>query len=182
MKLAMLSSENKYRLALFLMGLTSVWVLLPKCSTDPKPTANNHDSIYKAEKKQDIKIKQAVHKDSVLTVTKIKYVVRYKTVYDSLFINDTTCQQSLITLYNAFGDLNTANDSLLSNKDTIIKALVYKIGLKQSHITVDSTRLVQLIDTLPKVKRKGFWSGFKFGFASGVILTEGVNLSIKLKP
>jgi len=157
--------------------------LMPKCSSDPKVKTTNHDTIYKAEAKQDIIIKQGFRKDSVLTITKIKYVVKIKTVYDSLYITDTLCQQSLITLYNAFGDLNSANDSLLSNKDTIIKALITKIGLKQSRVTIDSTRLVSLIDTLPKVKRKGFFKGFKWGFASGVILTEGANVGAKfVKP
>jgi hypothetical protein len=59
---------------------------------------------------------------------------------------------------------------LLSNKDTIIKALVNKIGLKQSHITIDSTRIVQLIDTLPKVKRKGYWKGLLHGSVIGAAL------------
>ena len=151
--------------------------------SDLKGTTPNHDSIYKAELKQDSIINKAKLRDSILVVTKIKYIVRYKTVYDSLYINDTLCQQSLITLYNAFGDLNSANDSLLSNKDTIIKALVNKVAAKQSHITIDSTYIETLKDSIPRVARSEFKRGrkvgAKWGFIGGVVLVEGVNVGAK---
>ncbi len=115
----------------------------------------NHDSIYHDESKQDSVIESSIHKDSILVVTKIKYIHHYVTVYDSLYINDTLCQQSLITLYNAFGDLNNTNDSMLANKDTIIKAFNNKLTDKQSHITIDST----YITTVPELIKSEFKRG-----------------------
>lgn len=173
---------TKYKLILWLLGVLIVAILFLKfkgCEVSKTVDTPNHDSIYHAELKEDSIISKAKERDSILVVHKIKYIVRYKTVYDSLYITDTLCQQSLITLYNAFGDLNSANDSLISNKDTIINSLVRKLGDKQSHITIDSTRIVALIDTIGRVKRRAFWNGFKWGFGSGVVADEAVNVGAK---
>lgn len=192
----MLSKENKYRIALFLLGIAFVWVLLPKCSSDPKVKPTNHDTIYQAEnvdnnilaltKKHD---RYLAHIIDSLMARKPILVIRYKTKYDSLIIADTSCQSSLIMLYNAFGDLNDLNDSIIANNqkrlvnDSLtIATLNHKVELKQSHITIDSARIVALIDTLPKVKRKGYFKGLKHGVAIGAILVESANIASKIKP
>lgn len=188
-----MKTETKYRLALFLMGVFLVWVLLPKCSSDTKVATPNHDSIYHYENVDNntlnLTLKYAryleIKNDSLMSRKPI-YVIKYKTKFDSLYITDTSCQSSLIMLYNTFGELNDLNDSIIANNnrskinDSItIATLTHKVGLKQSHITIDSTRLVQLIDTLKTVKRKGFIKGFKYGFVSGAIVTEGANIGSK---
>lgn len=188
-----MKTETKYKLALFLIGVVLVWVLLTKCSSDVKPTANNHDSIYHTETIDNNIIELTLRQnkylkrinDSLLARKPI-YVIRIKTKFDSLYITDTSCQNSLIVLYNSFGELNDLNDSIIANNqkrlvnDSItIATLTHKVGLKQSHITIDSARIVQLTDTLKTVKRKGFIKGFEYGFVSGAIVTEGVNVGDK---
>lgn len=186
------------RALFFCIGLGIAAILLVNfkgCKKDvviPK-----HDSIYHYEQIDnnilELTLKYAKRlekKNDSLMRLKPKIVHHYHTLYDSLMVADTSCQSSLIMLYNSFGELNDLNDSIISNNtrskinDSItIATLTHKVGLKQNHITIDSTRLVQLIDTLPNVKRKGFFKGFKYGFLSGIIVTEGANIGAKfLKP
>lgn len=177
-----MNQQTKYKLILWLLGVLIVAILFLKfkgCEVSKTVDTPIHDSIYSYEAKEGSIITKAKVKDSILTITKIKYVVRVKTVYDSLYITDTLCQKSLITLYNAFGDLNSANDSLISNKDTIINSLERKLKLKQSHINKDSTRIVQLTDTLPKVKRRGYVKGLFHGALIGAAL---VGTAVIVKP
>lgn len=151
----------------------------PEIPVNSKP---NHDSIYEAEQKDDAIIKSYIGKDSILAITKIKYVHHYHTVYDSLYITDTLCQQSLVTLYNAFGDLNNTNDTMLSNKDTIIKTLIHKLSTKQNHIAIDSSYIILLCDSMPKVRRKAFRKGLFKGILTGAVIVEGMNVAAKIKP
>ena len=188
-----MSKENKYRLALFLMGVFLVWVLLPKCSSEPKVIVSNNDSIYHYENVDNntlnLTLKYARYlesKNDSLMSRKPIYVIKYKTKFDSLYITDTSCQSSLIMLYNTFGELNDLNDSIIANNnrskinDSItIATLTHKVELKQSHITMDSTRIVQLTDTLSKVKRKGYFKGLRHGLFIGAAL---VGTAVIVKP
>ena len=193
-----MNKENKYRLALFLMGVFLVWVLLPKCSSEPKVTTPSHDSIYHYEaidnNTLNLTLKYAKYlesKNDSLMSRKPIYVIKYKTKFDSLYITDTSCQSSLIMLYNTFGELNDLNDSIIANNnrskinDSItIATLTHKVGLKQGHITIDSTRLVALIDTLPKVYKQGLRKGRRQGFVAGVLVDETINIAerVMVKP
>lgn len=164
--------------------------------TIPSNSKPKFDSIYKSEKKQDSIINRATIlenrlnlKDDSLLLLKKLLSKKPKHIYDSLRVADTSCQNSLIVLYNAFGELNRINDSIvstkdlrLSEKDTIIKALNVKLVSKQNHIAIDSTYIKHLEnDSIPKVKRKGFIKGFKVGFGSGVVVTESANVANKIK-
>lgn len=163
------------------------------CEHKPVVTANNHDSIYKYEAIDNNTLelttkhnKYLKHIIDSLVMRKPIYVIRYKTKFDSLMIADTSCQNSLITLYNSFGELNDLNDSIIANNkrskinDSITIATLYnKVSLKQSRIVIDSSRIVALIDTLPKVKRKGYFSGLRHGAAIGAAL---VGTAVILKP
>lgn len=187
-----------YKFLLFIIGLAIAAILLFNLKGCKKEVdIPNHDTIYHAENIDNNILELALRHNKYLvklndSLMKRKpiLIIRYKTKYDSLILTDTSCQSSLIMLYNAFGDLNDLNDSIIANNqkrlinDSLtIATLNHKIGLKQIHITIDSTRIVALIDTLPKVKRKGFFKGFKYGFISGVILTESANVGSKfIKP
>jgi len=166
------------------------------CASDPKPTLNNHDTIYQQEQVSNEVIKQTLEelhvlklKNDSLMARKPIYVIRYKTKFDSLYLADTSCQNSLIVLYNAFGDLNSFNDSIIANfgqivyKDSVlIKELNTKIGLKQSRVTIDSTYIEVLKDSIPKVKRRALWKGRAQGAAAYAIIREGVGAAAKFKP
>ena len=163
------------------------------CKSDPIVTANNHDSIYKYEAIDNNTLvltskhnKYLKHIIDSLVSRKPIYVIRYKIKFDSLMIADTSCQNSLITLYNAFGDLNSINDSIIAknnqykiNDSITIVTLYNKVRLKQSRIVIDSTRITQLIDTLPKVKRRGYFKGLRHGLGIGAAL---VGTAVILKP
>lgn len=163
------------------------------CEHKPVVTSNNHDSIYKYEVIDNNTLeltskhnKYLKHIIDSLVMRKPIYVIRYKTKFDSLMIADTSCQNSLITLYNSFGELNDLNDSIIANNnrskinDSITIATLYnKVRLKQSRIVIDSSRIVALIDTLPKVKRKGYFRGLRHGAAIGAAL---VGTAVIVKP
>ena len=77
--------------------------------------------------------------------------------------------------------LNDLENALPELQDVII---LTKYQLQQSR---DSTkakekRIVQLTDTIPKVKRKGFIKGFVIGFGSGAAAKEGADILTKIKP
>ena len=162
------------------------------CKHDPIVTANNHHSIYKYEAIDNNTLvltakhnKYLKHIIDSLVSRKPIYVIRYKTKFDSLMTADTSCQNSLITLYNAFGDLNSINDSIIAKNnqykinDSITIATLYnKVSLKQSRIVIDSTRIAQLIDTLTEVKRKGYFRGLRHGVVIGTALV-GTALIVK---
>lgn len=192
--------QTKHRISIVdvLVILTFILLLLLVGSytyynqTDPKLATPNHDTIYKAETIDNNTIELTLKHNKYLArindslmARKPIYVIRYKTKFDSLYITDTSCQSSLIMLYNSFGDLNDLNDSIIANSSKrlvndsiLIATLNHKIGLKQSRVTIDSTRLVALIDTLPKVKRRGYFKGLRHGAVIGAALV-GTALIIK---
>lgn len=188
---------KKYRkYLLLLIPIFIAWLMLPKCEGHGKVESVNTDTIYKQESVSDKVIKATLEelhilklKNDSLMARKPIYILRYKTKFDSLYITDTSCQNSLITLYNSFGELNDLNDSIIANssrrlaKDSVlINELNIKVGLKQSRVTIDSTYIVVLKDSIPKVKRRALWKGRLQGAAAYAIIREGVNAVDKIKP
>lgn len=158
---------------------------------------NNNTEQYKSEDKDNFllnemaKYKHLLQKkyDS-LALIKQKVIRGRDRVKDSLiYISDSTCKISLNILYSECLKNDSVNNSLLANKaeqgkkDSIsIATLKNKVNTKQERINRDSTRIVQLTDTLPKVKRKGFIKGFLYGFGSGAAAKQGFDLIMKIKP
>lgn len=155
----------------------------------------NHDTIYKKESKVDLIIAKVLkersilrrEKDSLLARKPI-YVIRYKTKFDSLIIADTSCQNSLIMLYNSFGELNNINNIIIAqsdsihNKDSIlISTLFDKVKNKQDMRNIDST---YISDSIPiKIKqayKQGLKKGRKQGFVAGAVVVEAANIGTKL--
>lgn len=190
-----MNKETISKILLFTIGIILVLIFfVPTCSNE-KVTAPNKDTIVYKENQvnKDIdKVLNDLHilKQSYdsLKARKPIIVIKYKTKYDSLVLADTSCQNSLIMLYNSFGELNDLNDSIIAKsekrllKDSVlIENLNEKISLSKQRIFVDSIYINRLTDTLPKVKRKGFIRGFKVGFATGTILTGGSLGSLMVK-
>lgn len=131
----------------------------------------------------------ALKYDSLLK-TKIKFIKGRNIIKDSLiFKSDSDCVNGLIILYNECQKIDSINNSIINaekerikNDSVSISALKYKINTKQERINRDSTRIVQLNDTLPRVKRKGFFKGFAIGFGSGAAAKQGVDILTKIKP
>lgn len=167
----------------FLIVLILFIIFTNKCSTPviPDNSKPDHSALTKSDRKDDSVIQITKRKVDTLILTKTKYVNRYITVYDSLYITDTICQGSLKTLYNSFQLVSNVNDSIISNKDTIIARLEHKVISKQSRVSMDSTYIVRLCDSIPKVKRKGYFKGLRHGVVIGAVIAEGVNVVSKLK-
>lgn len=168
--------------------------IMKDCEHKPKLVLTPNDSINTviAEKEQIIAyIKEDnIRKKAVidsLNNLKPKVIVRYKTVYDSLLIVDTMCVQALNTLYNECQKVDSVNNQIITNQEQhiindshIIGNLTDIVALKQYQHTKDSTRIVQLNDTIPTVKRKGFLKGFGIGFGSGAAASKGSDVLINL--
>ncbi len=160
-------------------------LLYPKgCSYPelPSKAKPNHDSIYKSEKKQDSIINKSTIlenklklKDDSLLLLKKLLAKKPKHTYDSLRVADTSCQNSLIILYNSFSELNQLNDSIISNNilrlknDSILIATLFdKVKTKQDHISIDSNYIA---NTVPELIKSEFKRGKKVGRKQGVIGT-----------
>ena len=77
-------------------------------------------------------------------------------------------------------DMLKKDSAMFKNDSIIIKRLQNKVVLKQMVRVYDSTLIVQLIDTIPKVYKQGRKQGRKEGFIGGVLLTESANVGAKL--
>jgi len=161
----------------------------PKQETNVKQyISETKDNILLNEMAKDKHILQKKY-DS-LQLVKQKVIRGKERVRDILiYISDSTCKKSINILYYECGKTDSVNNSIISNlkeqtkKDsTSIAVLTHKVLVKQDRIIRDSTRIVQLNDTLPRVKRKGFFKGFAIGFGSGAAASKGVDILTKIKP
>lgn len=115
-----------------------------------------------------------------LKEVKPKVIVRYKTVYDSLLVTDTTCVNSLNLLYNECQKVDSVNSAIITNQEKhimndshIIGNLTDIIALKQYRITSDSLVIDDLNMTVKKEKRKGKLKTI-LGSALGVLAGIGI--------
>lgn len=191
-----MNTLHKYRYFLLIIPILIIIALfVPKCSNKPKPLPLSKDTLVYNENEINKELNKVLNEHYLLKLAydslksrKPILVIKYKTKYDSLILADTSCQNSLIMLYNSFGELNDLNDSIIAKADKRLKndsiaidLLNDKISLNKQRIFIDSCYIARLQDTLPKLKRKAFWRGFKLGFGSGAVVTEVVNGAILLK-
>ena len=191
---------NKYLKIGFVSIVILALILIPTycCFNQPKqPQVQNNTQQYISETTDNILLNEIakdkrileVKYDSLLKV-KLRFIKGKDRVRDSLvYVSDSVCQKSINILYYECHKVDSVNNSLISNlqeqskKDSsTISILNHKIKVKQDRINRDSTRVVQLTDTLPKVKRKGFVKGFLIGFGSGAAVDKGVEILSKIKP
>lgn len=191
---------NKFLKIGFVSIVILALILIPTycCFNQPKqPQSQNNTQQYISETTDNILLNEIakdkrileVKYDSLLKV-KLRFIKGKDRVRDSLvYVSDSDCQKSINILYYECHKVDSVNNSLISNlqergkKDSsTISVLNHKIKVKQERINRDSTRVVQLTDTLPKVKRKGFVKGFLIGFGSGAAVDKGVEILSKIKP
>lgn len=148
-----------------------------------KPTAVNNDSIYRiiAEKEQinDMIIENnkvlRIQIDSLKTL-KPKVVVRYKTVYDSLILTDTSCINSLNMLYVQCNKVDSVNNAIITKQDSALKNysnisgnLTDIIAMQRYKITNDSLLIKELNSNVKRKYRKGLIQGGAVGLGVGFI-------------
>jgi hypothetical protein len=115
-----------------------------------------------------------------LSNLKPKVIVRYKTVYDSLLIADTLCIQSLKTLHNNHAKIDSVNDAIILKQDMELGNYATIVGNDLTIIELQNKRIKQLADSLPIVKRKGYFKGLKQGSIIGLgIGVIGMGLILK---
>lgn len=97
-----------------------------------------------------------------LKEVKPKVIVRYKTVYDSLLVTDSTCIKSLNLLYNECQKVDSVNSAIISNQENhlindsqIIGNMADIIAIQKHRISTDSVEIEYLNLTVKKEKRKG---------------------------
>lgn len=191
---------NRYLKIGFIAIAILALILIPTycCFNQPKqPQTQNNMRQYISETTDNILLNEIakdkrileVKYDSLLKV-KLRFIKGKDMVRDSLiYVSDSTCKTVLEILYKECNKVDSVNNSLIYNlqeqnkqDSTTISVLNHKIKVKQERINRDSTRVVQLTDTLPKVKRKGFVKGFLIGFGSGAAVEKGVEILSKIKP
>lgn len=192
---------NRYLKTGLIAALILALIIIPTCiglkrlKQEPRPNTNTQQ--YISETKDNIILNQMAKdkhllqkKYDSLALVKQKVIRGKERVRDSLiYISDSTCRKSINVLYVECQKTDSINNSLISNlqeqkqKDsTSIAVLGHKVLVKQERIIRDSTRIVQLTDTLPRVKRKGFIKGFLYGFGSGAAASKGVEILTKINP
>jgi hypothetical protein len=103
-----------------------------------------------------------------LSNLKPKVIVRYKTVYDSLLIADTLCKKDLIILHTNHAKIDSVNDAIILKQDIELGNYATIVGNDLTIIELKNKRIKQLADSLPIVKRKGYFKGLKQGSILGL--------------
>lgn len=191
---------NKYLKTGIITSFILALVLIPTCIGLRQPkkeqTQNTNTQQYISETKDNIILNEMARDKHILQkkydslqLVKQKVIKGRERVRDSLiYISDSTCRKTINILYYECQKTDSVNNNIILNlqeknkKDSIsISALKHKINTKQERIKRDSTRIVALIDTIPRVKRKGFFKGFAIGFGSGAAAKQGFDILTKIK-
>lgn len=115
-----------------------------------------------------------------LSNLKPKVIVRYKTVYDSLLIADTLCKKDLIILHANHAKIDSVNDAIILKQDMELGNYATIVGNDLTIIELQNKRIKQLSDSLPIVKRKGYFKGLKQGSIIGLgLVVIGMGLILK---
>jgi len=187
-------TENKYfKWFLGAVLLLLIIVALMTCNNEPKPfnaiietnplneIVKDKDAIIETAKER---IKQLNYKyDSLLSV-KPKYIKGRDRVKDSLiFVADTACINSLVTLYNQCAKVDSVNEFIISNQSSQIAQYItltnnqqdiidirnYQHGVDSVNEIAYKERIDAEIKTAKRKYRKGLLQGGAVGLGVGFI-------------
>ena len=105
---------------------------------------------------------------------KIKIVYRTKTVYDSLIINDTSCVNSLVMLYNECQENDSINNVIIDNLSTQNANLVSVTNNQQDVIDMQKYKIKQ--DSL--LIKTEYKRGLKKGRKQGIIIGTAIETAV----
>lgn len=105
---------------------------------------------------------------------KIKIVYRTKTVYDSLIINDTSCVNSLVTLYNECQNNDSINDVIITNLTTQNANLVSATNNQQYVIDMQKYKIASDSILIKTEYKRGLKKGRKQGIIIGTAIETAV--------
>lgn len=114
--------------------------------------------------------------DSLKTAkkTKIKIVYRTKTVYDSLLVTDTSCVNSLVTLYNECQNNDSINGVIIDNLTTQNANLVSATNNQQDVIDMQKYKIASDSILIPMEYKRGLKKGRKQGIIIGTAIETAV--------
>lgn len=192
-------TEKKYfKWFLGAVLLLLIIVALFTCNSKPQPINEpivNTNPLNEIVQDKDAIIETAKQrieqlKDSLAMVNKPKIIYRKIYVYDSLLIADTSCINSLVTLYNQCAKVDSVNEFIISNQSNQIANFITITNNQQDIIDirnyqhgVDSVNEVaykeQIKVEIKNSKRKyrrgllqGGAVGLGVGFIGGLILLK----------
>ena len=152
----------------------------PQVNTKPDTTILNDFLNRKGIEFKKLISDNKTLNDSLKTAkkTKIKIVYRTKTVYDSLIINDTSCVNSLITLYNECQKIDSINNVIIDNLSTQNANLITATNNQQDVIDMQNYKIKQdsifIKDEFPKEYKRGLKKGRKQGIIIGAAIETAV--------
>lgn len=109
---------------------------------------------------------------------KIKIVYRTKTVYDSLIINDTSCVNSLVTLYNECQNNDSINNVIIYNLNTQNANLVSVTNNQQDVIDMQKYKIASDSSFIKNEFPKEYKRGLKKGRKQGIIIGTAIETAI----
>lgn len=168
-----------------------LFIFLYKCKPEPKPIIDNSIKDTIAVNNLDLNIALANNKDLRIandSLSKLPtiYRTKYKHFYDTIYKEaPDTCHYYLSQLNRKCMILDSINEQTISSYAEVLQS---DLQVFAKYDKLNKSRIKQskndslVIDSLTHSKKK-FWKGFKVGFVSGVIVTEGLNVGSKfIKP
>lgn len=143
-------------------------MLLPKgCSTPGIPDNSNLPILLENQKLKEVErltyeLGIERNKTDSLKALKPKVVYRYKTVYDSIYIeSDSVCRLALLITHNECLKLDSVNASIISGQENQLTKYSEMVGnykdiivLKDYKNSIDSLNMIGLNDEIKHQKKR----------------------------
>lgn len=159
-------------------------------STEPIIKVNQKEVNDRIEKLQyenvlkDSSIAIRERKNRIDSVKITSAMLRYKKAYQNAIKQaPDTCKSYIDTIYAECNKVDSMRVNYSLKQDSTIKDLKVKnknleqIVIKKDTIINTKNDSIKIVKALLKPR---FWKGFKAGFATGAVLIQGANTSIKL--
>jgi len=136
--------------------------------TNSEPIKTN---IKKLEVKKDSTNVAANKSDSIRT----KYVIKWRTK-----LHDTIIYKPCDSLIIICNDIILIDSTEISQLKQVINYSDRIVTNQKIMLYNDSLYIKRLQDSIPKVKRKGFIKGFKWGVGTGFVTSEAIKTGVTL--
>jgi hypothetical protein len=156
--------------------------IMKGCNNKPELVIVPNDAINRIIADKQVTVNYYLNKAKIdslkidsLKHLKPKVVIRYKTVYDSLLVVDTTCVRSLITLHDEHNKIDSVNNGIITNQEShimndshVIGNLTDIVAMQKYKLTNDS---LAMNSNVKRKYRKGLMQGGLVGIGIGFIGT-----------
>lgn len=148
----------------------------PQVNTKPDNAILNSFLNRKGIEFKKLMSDNKVLNDSLKTAqkTKIKIVYRNKTVYDSLLVTDTSCVNSLVTLYNECQNNDSINNVIIDNLTTQNANLISATNNQQDVIDMQKYKIASDSILIKTEYKRGLKKGRKQCIIIGTAIETAV--------